>query len=174
MAVYYILDGNNIIKSTQVFLDAADGNFVKAQYELVEAAHKTLVRGSSGDALDVVFDGAGLNYRFSPPQGAKVAFSKDRSADRVICEKIKKASELWIQGRGFDRTVVVSDDLEIRECVKIFGMVSWRTAEFAEKLFPRKAGKLPALAKQAVEKTIRPDHQVKITEELEKHYGLKK
>ena len=174
MAVYYILDGNNIIKSTQVFLDAAGGNFIKAQYELVEAAHKALVRRSSGDALDVVFDGAGMNYRFIPPLGAKVKFSKDRSADRVICEKIKKASDLWVQGHGFDRTVVVSDDLEIRECAKLFGAESWRTAEFVEKIFPRKAEKPRSQAKQVVEKTIRPDHQVKITEELEKHFGIKK
>jgi len=166
--IYYLLDGNNIIKSTPEFLELANGNFIRAQYELVVYTAKVLGGKGEGSFATVFFDGTGLNYKFSPPKNTKVIFSKKKSADTLIIEEIKRAYSIRIQGKDSGEVIVISDDREIRECARIFGAISWRTNEFIARLFPQYKKK--TRPSPQIEKIISPAHQKKITEELEKYY----
>lgn len=168
----YILDGNNILKSTPEFLELAGKNFIKAQHELVLHSARNLCGRDERNFLIVFFDGEGLDYKFPPPKNAKVFFGKEKSADTLIIEEIKRAQDLRMQGKNSSEVVVVSDDREIRECAKIFGATSWRTKEFVAKLFPH-AKEKPRLHSKQIEKNINPAHQEKITEELKKYYRRK-
>jgi|GEM_PF-2338507 len=174
MAGYYILDGNNILKSIPGFLDITKGNFTRAQYTLATLASRALVH-KRDDLVEVVFDGTGMDYKFRPPQNVRVTFSKDKTADEVIIGQIKRAQDLWVRGRGFEEIVVVSDDREIRECARIFGARILRTKEFSEKIFPQSRKKAhPHFPGHTNEKIISPACQERITRELEKHFGIKR
>ena len=168
---YYLLDGNNIVKSTDLFMEEAGGSFVKAQNVLAILSAKKLLK--KNDYLFVFFDGSGFEYRFPPPRQTKVIFGKSKSADQLITAEIKKHYDLHIRKGVFTDVTVVSDDREIRECAKIFGATSWRTQDFIEKLFP-KAGKKPVPVQKKQEKTITFQQEEKITDELARHYGLLK
>ncbi|PIU51616.1 hypothetical protein COS91_03500 [Candidatus Desantisbacteria bacterium CG07_land_8_20_14_0_80_39_15] len=167
--MYYLLDGNNILKSTPEFLQLANMNFVKAQYELASHTARVLCGKNAGNFMTVFFDGTGLNYNFQSPPNTKVIFGKEKGADSFIIEEIKRAHNLRMEGKYYNEVIVVTDDREIRECAKIFGAINWRTKEFAERLFP-KAKKKADLRSKTIEKDINPAHQKKITEELEKYY----
>jgi hypothetical protein len=167
--MHYLLDGNNILKSTPEFLQLANGNFISAQQELVLRAAKSLCGKNRGNFVFVFFDGTGLNYRFGPPPNTKVIFGKDRSADSLIIEKLKRAHDLYVQGKNPGQTVVVSDDREIREAARIFNAISWRTAEFTARLFPPAKNKIRSQFR-TTEKIISSAHQDKITDELKKYY----
>ena len=167
--MHYLLDGNNILKSTPEFLQLADGNFIRAQYELVAHTAKILCSKGTENFACVFFDGTGLNYKFRPPPNTKIVFSKEKTADSLIIAEIKRLHNLRMQGKYEGEVIVVSDDHEIREAARIFGVMNWRTAEFAIKLFPQAKKKIRPLSKP-VEKIISPAHQEKITEELKKYY----
>ncbi|OIN98855.1 hypothetical protein AUJ66_00080 [Candidatus Desantisbacteria bacterium CG1_02_38_46] len=174
--IHYLLDGNNILKSTPEFLKLADGNFLRAQRELVAQTAKVLCGKNSKNFATIFFDGAGIDYKFQPPPNTKVIFGKEKSADSFIIEEIKKAHNLRIRGKDSGQVVVISDDREIRECARIFGATIWRTNEFAKKLFPQHKKKTRLhphphqLRGYPIEKIISPAHQEKITEELKKYY----
>jgi len=177
--MYYLLDGNNILKSTPEFLELANRNFVRAQYELVLHTAKVLCGKGEGSFATVFFDGTGLNYKFRPPPNTKIIFSEEKSADSLIIEEIKRAHNLRIQGKNSGQIIVVSDDREIRECARIFGATIWRTNEFTNRLFPRSKKKVcphphhEVTSGYPIEKIIDLTHQKKITEELKEYYRNK-
>lgn len=167
--MYYLLDGNNILKSTPEFLQLADGNFIGAQYELAAHTAKILCSKGTENFACVFFDGTGLNYKFRPPPNTKIVFSKEKTADSLIIAEIKRLHNLRMQGKYGGEVIVVSDDREIRESTRIFGAINWRTAEFTLKLF-HKTKKKTQLSPDPIEKNISPAQQEKITEELKKYY----
>jgi predicted RNA-binding protein with PIN domain len=170
--MHYLLDGNNILKSTPEFLQLANGDFVKAQYELVARTAEILCGKGAGNFACIFFDGMGLNYKFRPPPNTKIVFSKEKTADSFITGEIKRLYDFRMQREHNGSVVVVSDDREIREAVRIFDAISWRTAEFTAKLF-RATGKKTHPHFKPIEKIISSAHREKITEELKKYYREK-
>jgi len=168
--MFYLLDGNNIVKSTQEFLELSHGDFTLAMRELVDRTSFFL---KGNNSAIVFFDGFGFNYKFSPPPRTKIVFSKEETADSFIIAQIKKIDSLRANSKFNDTVIAVSDDIEIRNAAKFFGCQSMRTFEYVQKLFPAKIKKEKKGGIKIREKEISVPAQIKITEELKKLYKEK-
>lgn len=152
--LYYLIDGYNVIRQ----MSFLSGKTLRGEREgLIRFIKEKKPQGKNRVAI--VFDGQkGVS---SPPQQnseIKVIFTKNISAD----EKIKK----MVEKGDAKQMVVVSDDKEIKFCVRNLGAKVLSVKEFIEKGLPnrRPTGK-KMISPQ--EKKL-PSQTKEITQELER------
>ncbi len=119
MPLHYIIDGYNLIKH-RCFTPSS--NIHDPRFALIQFLRKEKPCGSPKNKVTILFDGysgdlslRGLEF--------EVIFSCEASAD----ERIKKIVESASIPKNL---VVVSDDRQIRDFVKLCGAVSLRVEEF--------------------------------------------
>ena len=119
MPLHYIIDGYNLIKH-RCF--APSSNIHDPRFALIQFLRKEKPYGSSKNKVTIVFDGysgdlslRGLEF--------EVIFSCESSADERIKEIVEAASTP-------KNLIVVSDDRQIRDFVKLCGVVSTGIEEF--------------------------------------------
>lgn len=104
MSLHYLIDGYNLVKSTEKFnaLPLADGRDALLRWLLIARP-----QGSGNNEVTVVFDGKsdvfGGSYQ---NQGIRVIFTQDTSADDLIREMVEAHANP-------KSLVVVSDDKDI-------------------------------------------------------------
>jgi predicted RNA-binding protein with PIN domain len=113
----YIIDGFNLIHKI-----ASLKRSVSPHRDLIRYIKEKRLTGSKNNRVIIVFDGK-INEDLKRVGDFEIVFSGDRSADEVIKEKIEKI-------RAKSEVIVVSDDREIREAVKIEGARSLPVLDF--------------------------------------------
>jgi predicted RNA-binding protein with PIN domain len=153
MSLHYILDGYNVIKRIPELarLDLRSGR--AALYHLIQSRS---LQGSLRNKLTIVFDGKEGIGSGNEGSGAKVIFSKGRSADEEIKEIIALAPRPAT-------IVLVSDDRQLQLDCRALGAKRMTVGEF----MGRAGGK--ARARPPAESTsLSPSEEYKINAELRK------
>lgn len=153
MPLHYIIDGYNLIKH-RCF--APSSNIHDPRFALIQFLRKEKPCGSPKNKVTILFDGysgdlsmRGLEF--------EVIFSCEASAD----ERIKKIVESASTPKNL---VVVSDDRQIRDFVKLCGAVSLGVEEFLN--FSRK--KASSRAEDSLKPELGDNAARKINDELRK------
>jgi predicted RNA-binding protein with PIN domain len=157
MSLHYIIDGYNLIKHP-CFVPS--GKADDARIDLLIYIRNNNLCGSQNNRVTVVFDGysdiLGYSNHYS---GINIIFSGAISAD----EKIKTMVECEANSKSI---VVVTDDFEIRFCVKAAGATAMRIEEF---ILPVEKSRKAAQANEAVQqKKLNISQMHKINEEFKK------
>lgn len=120
MALHYILDGYNIIKSIDALADLAleDG-----RRELIRLVNTRCPQGSARNEVMIVFDGQPGVWGQPSPGALKVRFTSNGSADDYIKQTIERDADA-------KNAVVVSDDGEIACYVRKLGARVLSVQEF--------------------------------------------
>lgn len=152
--LHYLIDGYNVIRQISFLSDKT----LRGEREgLIRFIEQKKPQGKN--EITIVFDGQkGVSSPSLPNNEVRIIFTKGISAD----EKIKKI----VEKSDAKQMVVVSDDKEIKFCVRNLGAKVLSVKEFIEKGFPnrRPTGK-KMISPQ--EKKLPPQTR-EITEELEK------
>ena len=132
MALHYILDGYNIIKSDGS--GAFFGKPLQAQREqLVGLINRNSPHGAHRNKITVVFDGTYENSFFgsrSVSGAVDIVFSSGDTADRLI-------EQIVLSQQNANNIIVVTDDRGIRKAVSASGAKIMETKEFLARLFNR-------------------------------------
>ncbi|MEW5894219.1 MAG: NYN domain-containing protein [Candidatus Omnitrophota bacterium] len=156
MALHYILDGYNIIKSTD---GLADCKLEEGRKNLVDMIRRERLCGSSRNKVTVIFDGRNDVWGSLRQDAVKTVFTNGGSADdliRRIVEDEPNAKNL----------VIVTDDKELASYI---GKLNARVMGVNDFLYPSLRRNESARKKgQESSKMISYQSQKKITEELEK------
>lgn len=159
MSLHYVIDGYNLINHP-AFLESAK----KSKDQRTALASLIISKklcGSPKNKISLVFDGyppaleANKNF-----MGIDLIFSRDSSAD----EKIKKIAE---KSSGPKNIIVVSDDKEIRCCVRAAGAGVLSVEEFMR---PLKGERHPLEDTEALKKDLNYSQVQSINQELEKRW----
>ena len=138
MSLHYIIDGYNLLKHR---LFKPCGKSADERFALLDFIKKERLCGSAKNKITVVFDGYIGNANLGGSD-IEVMFSQEQSAD----DRIKKIVH---NREGAKNIVVVSDDREIRDFVKLAGFKSVGIEEFIQ---PKKRN---AISRQA--ETLKPE-----------------
>lgn len=144
--ITYLIDGFNLVHKIPA---VKKSSFPRR--DLIQFIKKKGLTGSRNNKVIIVYDGhdndeVGLEKEFT------VLFSKDRTADAVIKDKLQRA-------KNKSQIIVVSDDREVRDAAGIEGAKSCRIHEFLR----RKPAK-----EVSDDKYISCSEAIEINEELEK------
>lgn len=159
MSVHYIIDGYNVLKQLP---DLERRPLKEGRWGLIRYFEIYRPQGSSKNKVTLVFDGK--SDVLLPPQrklkkiNMEIIFSQDETAD----DKIEK---LVSQISNPKQVIVVTDDRELGEKVKIHGVKLLKVKEFAKEKFP-KPDRLSLKAKT----TLTIERAEKITKELEEFW----
>lgn len=131
MSLQFVIDGYNIINHA-LFVSATGKKTRSSLFTLLDIIKTKRLCGSARNKITVVFDG----FINEPQLGQyrneiRVIFSYDETAD----DKIKQIIE---QTKNKKNIVVVSDDREIADFVKISGAVSMGVIRFLDKISKQK------------------------------------
>jgi predicted RNA-binding protein with PIN domain len=159
MSLHYVIDGYNLINHS-AFLEFAE----KSKDQRIALASLIVNKklcGSPKNKISLVFDG----YPPSPEannnfMGIDLIFSRGSSAD----EKIKTIAE---KSSGPKNKIVVSDDKEIRFCVRAAGAGVLSVEEFMR---PVKGERRSLEDKEALKKELNYSQVQSINQELEKRW----
>lgn len=157
MSVHYIVDGYNVLKQ----LPDLEGRPLKnGRWGLIHYFEIYRPQGSIKNKVTIVFDGkseVGLpSERQLKKSNLDVVFSQDETAD----EKIKK---LVCRIPNPKQVIVVTDDRELKEAVKMYGVKVISVKEISRKKFPQPDEKIIR-----AKTTLNIEEMEKITKELEK------
>jgi len=144
----YIIDGFNLIHKVPKLKNSSF-----PQKALVDYIRLNKLTGSRNNQVVIVFDGympAGITAKEA---GFKILFSAAKSADELIKSKVAST-------RQKSEVVVVSDDRQIKDFIKLQGARSLGTLDFIKK----KPKKMPVEG----DKDISYSLQYEITEDLRK------
>lgn len=141
----YIIDGFNLIHSVSILRSSN-----APHYDLIHYIKKNKLTGSKNNKVIIVFDGK-VNPDVAREMEFEIIFSRDRCADDVIIERVRRM-------KNKSEVVVVSDDREIRYAVKQERAKSYRIADFVK----------IKIKKQKNEKEISWELQKEITQEMSK------
>ncbi len=131
MALHYILDGYNIIKSVDFW---ADCSLEQGRQELIKSIMTQRLQGSARNDVMVVFDGKS-DFLGKPSQGVvKVVFTSDETADDYIKHVVENSTDV-------KNTIVVSNDGEIVCYIRKLGAKALSVQEFLRSGGASKAGK---------------------------------
>lgn len=136
MALSFILDGYNIIKSDEsgVF---AQGTLEQQRALLIALIKKQQPQGSSKNTVTVVFDSAASSLPYESAaalentSGVSTVFSAGKSADDTI-------EEIVLKHPNRPEVVVVTNDKGIRRRLGGCSVKFMSVQEFLKKLFPRR------------------------------------
>ena len=145
----YIIDGFNVVHKLSDLRKSTS-----PQKDLIHYIKVKKLTGSKNNRVIVVFDGT-PDFGFSEKEFG-VLYSMQRSADEVIIEKV-------VDMRNRSNVVVVTDDREIRDKVKAYGVRLLAAKEF---IFPKK--KNYKNDKKDSSKDISYSLQRQITQEMRK------
>lgn len=128
MSLHYILDGYNIIKSSNIPLPP---KLEDQRFALIKFIQEKKLCGSKNNRVTVVFDAEkrGINCLRQEAlgnQNIKVVFTSQESADQRIKEIVENSKHP-------KRIIVVSDDKEIGFFIKSCGAALMSTRELANK-----------------------------------------
>ena len=161
MALHYLVDGYNIVKSLP---DLADKPIDAGRLTLIRWLEIYRPQGSSKNLVTIVFDGQSGIDHVQTPSSVKVIFSQDESAD----DKIRKI----VEDSDFKkRLVVVTDDRELKFSVRALGASVMAVKDFLAQAKPRGQSEVPGTGqknKPETEKYISKTVEYKINAELEK------
>ena len=164
MPKYLIIDGYNAINKIKILSEKRDLSLEASRLFFIQLLKDFMAKKRIFDKAFIVFDSKDtqLGIRKDSYGTVEVIFAtKDKDADRVIVDMLKKASP-------GDKITVSSDDNFIRNHTRVFGkdMISIRELEDIIML------KKPFLRSKIRVKDL--DNKVKdINEELKKHWGIK-
>ena len=164
MSKYLIIDGYNAINKIKILSEKRDSSLEASRLLFIQLLKEFMAKKHIFDKVFIVFDSKDtqLGIRKDSYGTVEVIFAtKDKDADRVIVDMLKKASPE-------DKITVSSDDNFIRNHARVFGkdMISIRELEDIIML------KKPFLRSKIRVKDL--DNKVKdINEELKKHWGIK-
>ncbi|MGM0568055.1 MAG: NYN domain-containing protein [Elusimicrobiota bacterium] len=125
MAVHYIIDGYNLIKSKQDFFPVS---LRQAREKLISLIKKRRPQGSLRNMITVVFDGRpGVD---SPAEKkVMVIFTRGREADSYI-------EQITLKSKNPASVIAVTDDRVLRKKVREAGGRFMPVDYFMKKLFP--------------------------------------
>ena len=127
MALYYIVDGYNVIHSHR---DRFPGSIESGRQKLLSLISVMRPQGSSRNRIKVVFDGQPGVSSPSEGGGVDVRFTSGSEADDLI-------KKLVAGSRNPKQIVVVTDDRAIKREVSAGGASTMTTGEFIQKLFEK-------------------------------------
>jgi len=156
MSVHYIVDGYNVLKQ----LPDLEGRPLKnGRWGLIRYFEIYRPQGSIKNKVTIVFDGKSEvnlpTQRILKKTNIEIIFSQDEIAN----EKIKKLVSRLPNPK---QVIVVTDDRELKEAVKIYGVKVFSVKELAQKKFPQADEKI---IKRKT--TLSQEEAEKITKELE-------
>lgn len=125
MSLHFILDGYNIIRKIP---NLSSKKVKQAREELIRLIEEKRLTGSKRNRVTIVFDGDSDNSASKkklPSNGVEIIFAKD--ADEKIRDIIKK-------GSNPKEILVITDDRELQDSVKILGANVQDLESFLEKL----------------------------------------
>jgi len=156
MSVHYIVDGYNVLKQLP---DLEKRPLKNGRWGLIHYFEIYRPQGSIKNKVTIVFDGRSEvklpSQRKLQKTNMEIIFSQDETAD----EKIKKLVSHMPNPK---QVIVVTDDRELREAVKTYGVEVISVKELTQKKFPP-SDEINIKAKT----TLTEKEAEKITEELE-------
>lgn len=150
--LWYIIDGWNVIYQIANFKDRTN-----AKEDFIFFIKKRHLTGSSNNRVTIVFDGRIDLEMIRGERTFEIIFSGHKKADELICSKVAC-------NKNKQQIVVITDDKEIINSVKVYGAGVLRTADFLRKHKESPSVKSP--------KDISYTTQREINEELRKVWDL--
>lgn len=164
MSKYLIIDGYNAINKIKILSEKRDLSLEASRLFFIQILKDFMAKKHIFDKAFIVFDSnqAQLGIRKDSYGKVEAIFAtKDKDADRVIVDMLKKASSK-------DKITVSSDDNFIRNHVRVFGKDMISIRELEDIIMLKKS---PLRSKIRVKDL---DNKAKdINEELKKHWGIK-
>ena len=161
MALYFILDGYNIVMRLPELFQKSDRLSFEASREgLVNFLSTYRPQGNVRNPVTIVFDGYAemkLNWGRLRQEAIQIIFSEQESADDRIVSLIGKAAR---------EMIVVTDDRELSLRVRDRGARVVSIKEFVAKLVDKQ--KKVSGAHEEKEGKLTPQEEQKITDELKK------
>jgi len=114
----YIIDGFNLIHRI-----ASLKKSLAPHRDLIQYIRINKLTGSRNNKVIIVFDGRPDQLVQQQENIFEVIFSFQRTADEIIIQRVNR-----IQNKS--QVIVVSDDRQIRDAIKVAGAKSSRTADF--------------------------------------------
>jgi len=122
MSLHFILDGYNIIKKIPEFFPK---KLKSAREDFIRLIEEKRLTGSKKNKVTIVFDGNSDDSTFKKESPFQIIFTKD--ADQKIRDMVKKANNP-------KSIVIVTDDRELKDSVRILGVKIIDTESILEKL----------------------------------------
>jgi predicted RNA-binding protein with PIN domain len=158
---HYIVDGYNALFKIKQFLKKHN----RSREGFIRYIRTTRPFGSMRNRVTIVFDGSkDVQFRQKQPSGpVDVVFAKSESADDRIVKMAKKKGDRA-------EIIVVTDDIEVKDKVRMQGCKTMSVMEFFKKLAGKKEGK-----GKKVDEDEKPSPDSKegksITDEMKKIWG---
>jgi predicted RNA-binding protein with PIN domain len=150
MSLHFILDGYNLIKKIPEF---SSKKIRHAREDLIRLIEEKRLTGSKRNRVTVVFDGYSDDFSSKRQIPFEIIFAKD--ADEKIRDIIKKVDNP-------KEIVVITDDRQLQDSVRLLGAKVQNLESFLEKL------KRPKAITEDLKLEFSPKLKDEITEELKK------
>lgn len=122
MSLHFILDGYNLIKKIP---DFSSKKIKHAREDLIRLIEEKRLTGSKRNRVTIVFDGDSENLSSKEKSPFEIIFSRD--ADQKIRDIVKKEDNP-------KNIVVITDDRQLQDSVRILGAKVQDLESFLEKL----------------------------------------
>ena len=150
---HFIIDGFNLFHKIGAIAESST-----PRRDLVHYIRANNLTGSHINRVTIVFDGYETAELHVDPD-YRIVFSDGRTADDIIMEFVRTA-------HNKRELVVVSDDLEIRDCASCEGASVCRPLEFIGRGMRRREKN----RNDRDDRDLRPSQMMDITEELKKKW----
>ncbi len=164
MPKYLIIDGYNAINKIKILSEKRDLSLEASRLFFIKIIKDFMAKKRIFDKTFIVFDSkeAEFDVRKDSYGNVDAIFAtKDKDADRVIVDMLKKTSSK-------DKVTISSDDNFIRNHVRAFGKDVISIRELENIIMLKKKGDKSRIKSKDIGNNIN-----NINEELKKHWGIK-